>query len=464
MSPPPAGERLSDAAAGPIRAGAWRVDLAVGVLCAILTAEAILLAPLHPDAAFTLRQASAQAAGSVPCRDIHCEYTPLVTTILAAVGGRPVASMAVVQLAIFGCALLTYLLARTLGNSRDDARRMSVVTWALLLANEGRLIIFEPFLLVCLLAAAVSFASSSNWSAALWAGLWVGLGFWTKQYALVGWVALLAAALLMRRLAAVLALTAGTVLAVAAGFGLLLLLGTKPMQLGSLLAAAAYPPSPIISNLMTAPDLMGLLILTFSTMSPAEFRPGTRPDVSVPFLMSATALLPLYFRGYRHYWHLMIPFLVILLLKRRSVLSTRARAARQGAILLVILSVTLDAGRCVRDVATQARQRQRDQAAKLTALGRDQGTVLYLVDPAVLAWMDAPIVAPLQVGPKFTRISRQEAEALLSAAAAVVWDPTFIGADEPLRGLARDPSVALHGRGFILTGTSGPIHVYSRGR
>jgi hypothetical protein len=437
------------------------VDLAIAALCVFLTSEAVLLAPLHPDAAFTLRQARAQATGSVPCRDIYCEYTPLVTTVIAAVGGEPVPAMAVVQLAILGCALLTYRLARLLGNSRDRARRMSIVTWALLLANEGRAVVFEPFTLICLLGAAITFVSSSTWSAALRSGLWIGLGFWTKQYALVGWLGLLIAAFLARRLAPALALTAGTLLGVAAGFGVLLALGTEPARFGSLFAAAAYPPSPIRSNLGTAPDLIGLLILSYSTITLAELRPGARPDSSMPFLMSAAALLPLYFRGYRHYWQLIIPFLIVLMLTRRTAPPPWARAAHRGAMLLIMLSVSLDVGRCVRDVTTQARQRQRAEAARLTSLGQGSGPVLYLADPAVLAWMDAPILAPRQVGPKFTRISRQEAESLLSAAEVVVWDPTFIGSDQALRRLARDPLTALQRRGFTLTGTSGPLRVYS---
>jgi hypothetical protein len=340
---------------------------------------------------------------------------------------------------------------------------MSMVTWALLLANEGRLVVFEPFALICLLGAATSFVSSPGWGAALRSGLWIGLGFWTKQYALVGWAALLIEGLWSRRIAATLGLTAGAALGVAAGFGVLLALGTEPARLASLFGTRAYPPSPMVSNLTTAPDLIGILLLTCATLTRADFRRGPHPGLRVPVVMTAATLLPLYFRGYRHYWQLMIPFLVIVLM---SPLPTASRswapAPRRGAILLIVLSVGLDAGRCLRDFATQARTRQRAEAEKLTEFARGSGPALYLVDPAVLAWVEAPIIAPREVGPKFTRISRPEAEALLSAAEVVVWDPTFVGADETLRRLARDPSMALRQRGFGLTTTLGPMRIYSR--
>lgn len=453
-----------DDAGGQAQAGTWRVDLAVAALCILLVTEAICLAPMNADAGLYLRLARAQAAGAVPCRDIYCEYTPLVTSVLAGVRGEPVPSMAVVQLAIFACAVLTYRLARTLGYPLDLARRMSIVTWALLLANEGRSILLEPFTLVCLLGAATSFSASPGWGAALRAGLWIGLGFWTKQYALVGWVGLLTAGLLGRRLVAMAALSAGTVLGVSLGFGVLLGLGTEPVRLRSLFAAGAYPPGLVMSNLVNAPEMLGILILSYSTMTRTTLLAGAAPGVSVPFLMSAAALLPLYFRGYRHYWQLIVPFLVIQLLTLPAAPGRWTRAARRGAILLILVSVGLDVGRCVRDATTQARHRQRVEATRLTALGQGSGAALYLVDPAVLAWMDSPVVALRQVGPKFTRFSRREAETLLSAAEVVVWDTSWPGADEPMRRLSADPPGELARRGFLRTGSNGGVQVYSRKR
>ena len=124
--------------------------------------------------------------------------------------------------------------------------------------------------------------------------------------------------------------------------------------------------------------------------------------------------------------------------------------------------MALDVGRCARDITTEARQHQRAEAESLKALANGLGPALYLVDPAVLAWMDAPIIAPREIGPKFTRISGPEAEALLSAAKTVVWDTSFAGAEQTLRRLAADPATELARRGFALVRSAGPVRVYSR--
>ena len=128
---------------------------------------------------------------------------------------------------------------------------------------------------------------------------------------------------------------------------------------------------------------------------------------------------------------------------------------------LAVLSVGLDAGRVARDVVTQARATQHAAARGLGAMAGASPRVLYLVDPALLPLVRAPILTPREVGPKFTRFSRSESAAVLSAADTVVWDTSRPGADELLRRLSRDPPAELARRGFVRTRTSGAVHVYS---
>ena len=439
-----------------------RVHLALASLCVLLALEALLFAPLNADAAFTLRQARAQAEGAVPCRDLLCEYTPLATSVLAIAKGALLPSILIVQLAILLCAVLTYRLARTLGHDSPAARGSFLIAWALLLANDGRGIEIEPFAVVCLLCAASTFAASRDPWAAFRAGLWVAAAFWAKQYGLLGWAGLLAACAVERRIKEAVVLTAGVLVGIGSGLLLLLSLGTDASSLATLFGSGAYPGYPVWANLATAPELVGLLVLIGApllTSRPA----GAARRVTLLLSLTGAAMLPFIFRGYRHYWHFAIPFLAVLMFR----VLTPAEAGwpiriRQAAFALALLSVGLDVGRCARDVATGARARQFAAARYLEALASGAARVLYLTDPALLPLLRGPLLAPREVGPKFTRFSRPEAEALLRAAEMVVWDRALVGSDEPLRRLARDPVDALTRLDFRLVRSHGSIGVYSR--
>ncbi len=461
---------MSGPVAIPTPPAGWRgrevrpADFAVAFICLLGALHAIFVTPINADASFILRQAKAQAEGFVPCRDIYCEYTPLVTTILAGVAGAIVPSILLVQIALLMSALLTYRLARTLGNEEATAVRMAVVTWAVLLASEGRSLVTEPFALICLLGAANSFAASGAApSGSFRAGIWIAAGFWAKQYALLGWVGLVAAALWSRRFASAAALTAGTLGGVSFGFLLLLALGAEPSAFSSLFEVSAYPRSPMISNLLGAPDLLGALILTFLTLRLPDLRPADRRALRVPFLMALAALLPFVFRGYRHYWQFVLPFLVVLLLRPLPrPAPVWIRGPRHVAVMLLALGVGLDLSRCMGDLLLQTRESQRLAAVQLRAHTKGSAAPLYLADPALLTWLQAPILALRQVGPKFTRFSRSESDALLAEAQIVVWDTSVPGADELLNQLEADPWSELALRGFVRTRVDGPIQVFSR--
>ena len=439
-----------------------RVDHAVAGLCLLFVLETAFFAPLNQDAAFALRQASAQSEGALPCRDIYCEYTPLATTAFALVGGAVVPSLLLAQLANFVCALLTRRLALILGFTSVGARRVFVAAWALLIANEGRGIEFEPMAVACLLCAANILAASRGRAPAFRAGLWIAAGFWTKQYALLGWPGLAAASLWAGKVRAAVAMTAGVVVGAVAPAIALLVLGAEGQSLASLLDAGAYPARPLWRNLVNSPELLGALVLAISTLTRADLGRSARPDVRVPALMTMAAMLPFYFRGYRHYWQIVIPFLVLLALRPvHGVGTTATRVARRGAAFLLMLSVGLDVGRCVRDIATGAREQQRVAATRMASFANGATRPLYLVDPALLAWMNAPILASKEVGPKYTRFSTPEAEALVAAADLVVWDTSVAGADELLRHFSGDAGSALRSRGFALSRTVGTVRIYS---
>ncbi len=439
------------------------VDGAIIALCLLFVVEAGLFAPLNEGPAFTLRQASAESRGAVPCRDIYCEYTPVAPTVFALVGGAPVPSLLVAQIAVFIAALLTGRLALTLGFTPAGARRAFVASWALLIANEGRAIEFEPIAVAFLLCAANALASSSGRASAFRSGLWIAAGFWTKQYALFGWLGLTAASLWAGKVRSVAAMTGGLVVGLIAPVVALVASGADARSLGSLLGASAYLALPIWRNLINAPELFGALVLTISTLRLSDFGPSIRPGMRLPALMTMAAMLPFYFRGYRHYWQCVIPFLVLLLLGQlERTRTTGIRPAARGAIFLLILSVGLDVGRCVRDIATSARLRQRVAANQMMSLAEGATKPLYLVAPALLAWMNAPILASKEVGPKYTRFSTREAEALVAAADLVVWDMSAPGADELLLLLEGDAHSALRHRGFVLSRTSGSVRIYSR--
>lgn len=439
-----------------------RVQVALAALCVLLAVEALLFAPLNADAAFTLRQARAQSEGAVPCRDLLCEYTPLATSILAIAKGALLPSIVIVQGAILLCAVLTYRLARTLGHGPPAARGSFLIAWALLLANDGRGIEIEPFAVVCLLCAAHTFAAARDPWAAFRAGLWVAAAFWAKQYGLLGWAGLVAACVAERRLKMAIEVTGGVLVGVVSGFLLLVSLGTDVASLSTLFRSGAYPGYPVWANLVTAPELLGLLVVIAALMlssRPAEAVRATTLLVS----LTGAAMLPFVFRGYRHYWHFAIPFLAVLMFRVLTPVEAGwTTRVRRTAFALALLSVGLDVGRCARDVVTRARAQQFAKAKHLEALAEGAPRVLYLVDPALLPLLGGPLLAPREVGPKFTRFSRPEAEALLRAAKAVVWDRAFPGSEQPLRGLAADPVEALVGRGFGLVRSDGSIEVYSR--
>ncbi len=440
-----------------------RVQFVLGSLCALLAIEALFFAPLNADAAFTLRQARAQAAGSLPCRDLFCEYTPLATSALALSGGALIPSMLMVQAVILLCAFLAGRLARKLGYEPAGARGVFLVTWALLLANEGRAIEIEPFSLACLLCAALSFTGSHQGWGAFRAGLWVAAAFWAKQYGLLGWVGLMAVCAIERRPRAALGLSAGVVVGVAAGFGALVAAGAEADALAGLFRSGAYPAFPLWANLATAPEMFGLFFLTVAAGAFEGAGRGARGSL-LPICLAAASLLPFGFRGYRHYWHFAIPFLALLMFRSASHPESRWRnAARRAAFALALVSVALDVGRCVRHIQTMARLAQHASAERLVAMA-GESRALYLVDPALLPLLNAPILAPREVGPKFTRYSRGQAEALLRAADLVAWDLAAVGADQPLRRLSSDPFGALSGEGFVLDHAEGSIRVYSRVR
>lgn len=439
-----------------------RVQVVLASLCVLLALEALLFAPLNADAAFTLRQARAQAEGAVPCRDLLCEYTPLATSVLAIVGGALLPSMLIVQGAILLCAVLTYRLARTLGHDPPAARGSFLIAWALLLANDGRGIEIEPFAVVCLLCAANTFAGSRDPWAPFRAGLWVAAAFWAKQYGLLGWAGLVAACVAERRFKVAVEVTGGVLAGVASGFLLLLGLGTDVASLSTLFRSGAYPGYPVWANLATAPELLALLVLI---LAPVLLSRPARAAGATTLLLSLTgaAMLPFAFRGYRHYWHFVIPFLAILMFRVHTPAEAGWTARiRRAAFALALLSVGLDVGRCARDVVTRARAGQFAMAQHLEALAGGAPRVMYLVDPALLPLLDGPLLAPREVGPKFTRFSRPEAEALLRAAEVVVWDRAVSGSNQPLRRLAVDPVEALTGRGFRLARSEGSIGVYAR--
>lgn len=439
-----------------------RVQVVLAALCVLLAIEAVLFAPLNADAGLYLRQARAQAEGAVPCRDLLCEYTPLATSVLALVGGAIIPSILTVQGVILLCAFLTYRLARTLGHEPAAARGSFLIAWALLLANEGRGIALEPFSVLCLLCAANTFAGSRDLSAAFRAGLWVAAAFWAKQYGLLGWAGLLATCLVGRRFKIALGLTGGVLAGLALGFLLLAGLGTEVSSLATLFGSDAYPRYPVGANLATAPELVGLLILVVAPLLIARPPEAARAYVLLLSLTGA-AMLPFVFRGYRHYWHFAIPFLAVLMFRVLTPAESGwGSRIRRAAFALALLSVGLDVGRCARDVATGARARQFAIAQHLNALAGDARRVLYLVDPALLPLLGGPLLAPREVGPKFTRFSRPEADALLRTAEVVIWDRAFSGSDEPLRRLNRDPVEELTRRDFRLVRSEGSIGVYSR--
>lgn len=439
-----------------------RVQVVIVSLCVLLALEALFFAPLNADAAFTLRQARAQAEGAVPCRDLPCEYSPLATSVLAIAKGALLPSILIVQGAIFLCAVLTYRLARTVGHDPPAARGSFLIAWALLLANDGRGIEIEPFAAVCLLCAANTFAGSGDPWAAFRAGLWVAAAFWAKQYGLLGWAGLVAACVAERRFRMAIEMTGGVLAGVASGFLLLLSLGTDLASLSTLFRSGAYPGYPLWANLRTAPELLALLVVIVAPMlfsRPAEAVRATTLLVS----LAGAAMLPFVFRGYRHYWHFAIPFLAVLMFRVLAPAEAGwAARIRRAAFALALLSVGLDVGRSARDVATRARARQFAEAQHLAALAGGAPRVLYLVDPALLPLLGGPLLAPREVGPKFTRFSRSEAEALLRAAEVVVWDRAFSGSNQPLRRLALDPVEALASRGFGLVRSEGSIGVYAR--
>ncbi len=439
-----------------------RVQLVLASLCVLLALEALFFAPVNADAAFTLRQARAQSEGAVPCRDLLCEYTPLATSVLAIAGGALIPSILIIQGAILLCAVLTYRLARTLGYGPPAARGSFLLAWALLLANDGRGIEIEPFAVVFLLRAANTFAGSRDPWAAFRAGLWVAAAFWAKQYGLLGWAGLVAACVAERRFKMASEVTGGVLAGVASGVLLLLSLGTDVASLSTLFRSGAYPGYPVWANLATAPELLALLVVIVAPMfisRPAEAVRATTLLVS----LTGAAMLPFLFRGYRHYWHFAIPFLAVLMFRVLTPVEAGwTTRVRRTAFALALLSVGLDVGRCARDVVTRARAQQFARAKHLEALASGAPRVLYLVDPALLPLLRGPLLAPRDVGPKFTRFSRSEAEALLRAAEVVVWDRAFPGSNQPLRGLAADPVEALTGRGFRLVRSEGSIGVYSR--
>ncbi len=439
-----------------------RVQVVLAALCVLLAVEALLFAPLNADAAFTLRQARAQAEGAVPCRDLLCEYTPLATSILAIAGGALLPSIVIVQGAILLCAVLTYRLARTLGHDPRVARGSFLIAWALLLANDGRGIEIEPFAVVCLLCAANTLARSRDPWAPFRAGLWVAAAFWAKQYGLLGWAGLVAACVAERRFRMAVEVTGGVLAGVASGFLLLLSLGTDAASLSTLLRSGAYPGYPVWANLATAPELLAVLVLTVAPVFISMPAGAARATILLVSLTGA-AMLPFWFRGYRHYWHFAIPFLAVLMFRVPTPAGAgwSARVRRAG-FALALLSVGLDVGRCARDVATRARARQFAMAQHLEALAGGAPRVLYLVDPALLPLLGGPLLAAHEVGPKFTRFSRPEAEALLRAAKVVVWDRAVFGSEQPLRRLAGDPVEALTRRGFKLVRSEGSIEVFSR--
>lgn len=440
-----------------------RVQFVVASLCLLLALQAIFFAPINADAAFTLRQARAQAAGAVPCRDLPCEYTPLATSVVAIAGGALLPSILIVQGAILLCALLTYRLARALGQGPAAARGSLLLAWALLLANDGRGIEIEPFAVVCLLCAARAFVSSRDPWAGVRAGLWVAAAFWAKQYGLLGFAALIAVCVVERRFKTALGAAAGVFTGMALGFLLLIGLGAEVSSVSTLFRSGAYPGYPLWTNLTTAPELLGLLVLV---VAPALIRGSAAAARDVILLVSLTgaAMLPFAIRGYRHYWHFAIPFLAILMFRSfTEAEAVRSVWIRRTAFALAFLSIGLDIGRCARDVVTRARVGQFAMATRLQSLvphGASQP--LYLVDPALLPLLRGPLLAPAEVGPKFTRFSRTEAEALLRAADVVVWDRGSVGAEEPLRRLAPEPREALGRRGFTMVRTEGSIAVYVR--
>lgn len=445
------------------RASGEVVDVAIAALCLVFVLEALFFAPLNEAPAMTLRHGSAQARGAIPCRDIRCDYTPLGSSGFALVGGAVVPSLLLAQIVIFTVALLTRRVATNLGFNPVESRRVLVVTWALLIASEGRGIELEPWAVAFVVAGAATLTASwSQWSA-FRAGIWVAAGFWAKQYALFGWLGLLIPTLWVGKVRAAWSLTAGVVFGLISPAFVLLLLGATPTDLGRMLNPAAYPALPLWGNLTNAPDLFGVLVLTLLTVTHDEFRQIARPQVLVPASLTVAGMLPFYFRGYRHYWQLVIPFLVLLLFRpptaRRA---PRLHASHRGALVLIALSVGLDVGRCVRDVVTGAREKQLVAARQMATLAQSAIRPLYLVAPAILAWIDAPILAMKEVGPKYSSFSRPEAEAVVADADMVVWDPSVAGTDELLRHLSRSPESALRDRGFTLLRAVGPVRVYGR--
>lgn len=445
------------------RASGELFDGAIAALCLVFVLEVLFFAPLNEAPAFALRQAQAQWDGAVPCRDIYCEYTPLAPAVFALVRGAVVPSLLLAQAAILLCAVLTRRLALNLGFTRGQARRVGVVSWALLIANEGRGIEFEPWALACVLLGTVTLTKSWSDRSAFWAGAWIGMGFWAKQYALFGWVGLLAASLWLGMRRTALWLSAGLAVGVLSPVLGLLSVGTETKSLQTLVNTAAYPAFPAWKNLMIAPELFGTMVLTLGTLTVADFGPGPRRQPLLPLALAIAAMLPFHFRGYRHYWQLAIPFLVLILFRPPLAKETsRARASRRGAITLLVLSVGLDVGRCIRDIATNAREKQTSAARQMASLAQGAKRPLYLVAPALLPWIEAPILAMKEVGPKYTRFSGSEAAAVLADADLVVWDPSVAGTDELLRRLSRDPESALPDRGFTLLRTVGPVRVYGR--
>ncbi len=440
-----------------------RVDVALGTICVLFVLEAVFVAPLNADAGYYLRLAQAHAGGAVPCRDVPCYYAPLAAVPLALAGGEPTLSILVMQVAVFGCALLTFRLARTLGYDRRRSTRALLLSWALLLANDGRGVVIEPFAVACLLLAANSFAAGRRSGSFLLAGLWVALGFWTKQYALLGWGGLLVVSLWEGKLRASAAVSAGVILCLGGGMLLLGLVGVETTGWLGLVRAGAYPNRPLWENLATAPEMVGAALLVLAVSIAGVDRGPSSSGRRLLAALLLAALLPLSFRGYRHYWHFGIPFVVLLLGSPLPPVPPRwVLMAHRVATLLLALSITLDLFRCIRDASSDARFQQRAAAERLTVSSSGFARPLYLGDPSLLALVRAPILAGVDVGSGLAPFGSGQASAVLAAADGVVWDTSWPGADELLLRLSADPAAELARRGFVRARTDGAVHVYER--
>ncbi len=274
------------------------------------------------DAAVYLPAARFMAAGNLPYRDFVHHYTPIVLSVHALLWkiwpGIPYGAFVYLQQAVVlaGAFLCFRLALHTFHQSFQTSLCISIAYYLAVLAQEGNLIVLEPWVLLFVWLSFSLFFQKGR-AKYLGAGIFIGVAFFCKQYGVLNLFPMVVYLGLRKNIRAIFELLSGAVLPVLLTILLFWIFKIPPGDILNQLLAGDHQQLNTEGIFTWFTFLYGGKVLGWLLFISACTIVGTQMykehSALFFFILSGVIvlLLPTFFRHFSHYFLLPLPFLSI---------------------------------------------------------------------------------------------------------------------------------------------------------